>query len=234
MPKEYNPFLAYMESHPGADAAALKQLFRMLAKRTHPDLGAENEADFVKLQSAYNEAVALLLTRGGEQAKGNGDAAVWFPAQARERVLHFLYRYKAHLPSLALESSQLPLACRRALDNALEAARHYNDESRYALGQFKEQFHDNRATLLRYPEVVTKYRPLMQGLASFFDYCVIPNKFNKRLTTSFLHEIKPVTDFDPNASPALRTNRSAAARSAMYRMRVWLEDELETGPCRVI
>ena len=47
MPRADNPFLTYLNSHPGSDAVALKQLFRMLAKRTHPDLGAENEADFV-------------------------------------------------------------------------------------------------------------------------------------------------------------------------------------------
>ncbi len=234
MATEYNPFLAYLDTHPGADAAALKQLFRMLAKRTHPDLGAENEADFVRLQNAYNEAVAVLLARTGAASTPEGNPAVWFPAQPRERVLHFLYRYKAHLPSLALDSSQVPMACRHALDNAVDAAGRYSDESRYALAQFREQFHDNRSTLLRYPEVVTKYRPLMQGLGSFCDYCVMPNRFNRRLADSFLSEIKPVTDFDPGGPPEVRTNRSAAARSALYRMRVWLGHELDEGPCRVL
>lgn len=267
MADQYNPFLAYLDTHPGADAGALKQLFRMLAKRTHPDLGAENEAAFVRLQNAYNEAVAVLIsqqeaagglpgagdTRNKRGAAGAQDqdvhprfsrddatpaepanASVWFPSTPRERVLHFLYRYKAHLSSLTLESSQVPLACKRAFANATEAAGHYTAECRYALSQFNEQFHENRGTLLRYPEVVTKYRPLMQGIASFFDYFVMPNRFNQRLVSSFLREIKPVTDFDPNGPPEVRTNRSAAARSAMYRMRVWLEHEVDAGPCRVL
>jgi hypothetical protein len=231
---DYNPFLIYLETHPGADAAALKQLFRMLAKRTHPDLGAENEAEFVQLQDAYNQAMATLLSRSGAPPDRRSNTSVWFPAEPREQVLHFLYRYKAHLPSLSLDSTQLPIACKHAFENALEAAGRYTDECRYALTHFKEQFHDNRTTLLRYPEVVTKYRPLMQGVASFFDYCVMPNRFNRRLTNSFLGEIRPVTDFDPNGPPEVRTNRSAAARSALYRMRVWLEHEIDEGPCRVL
>jgi hypothetical protein len=249
VPKEYNPFLGYLDTHPGADAAALKQLFRVLAKRTHPDLGTENEAAFVALQNAYNEAIAILMaheegdrqdTRGAAGARdrdahGSSDVeGVWFPSTPRERVLHFLYRYKAHLPSVALESSKVPPACRRAFANACDAAAHYTEEARYALTLFDEQFHGNRATLLRYPEVGTKYRPFMQGLGSFFDYFVIPNAFNRRVADSYLNEIKPVTDFDPGAPPEVRSNRSAAARSALYRMRVWLEHELASGPCRVL
>jgi len=247
--RENNPFLTYMNSHPGSDAVALKQLFRMLAKRTHPDLGAENEADFVRLQDAYNEAVAELIRRQESAQTGgsgtternptagtrmSGGAEIWLPSTPRERVLHFLYRYKAHLPLLNLEPGPVPPACRRAFANALEAAANYTEECRYTLGQFHEQFHRNRGAVARFPEVTTKYRPLMQGLASFFDYFVMPNKFNKRIVSSYLSEIKPVTDIDPGASPEVRANRSAAARSAMYRMRVWMESEMAAGPCRVL
>lgn len=249
---EHNPFLDYLDSHSGADITALKQLFRMLAKRTHPDLGAENEADFIALQDAYNEAVAVLLARtdtGAGTADGRDSAGrpgtrggrpggrpddIWFPATPRERVLHFLYRYRAHLPTESLDSPQLPPACMRAFSNALEASSSHTDECRHALAGFHDQFHLNRAELIRFPEVTTKYRPLIRGLASFFDFCLIPNVINRRLISSYLREIKPVMDFNPEAGPLVRTNRSAAARSAMYRMRTWLESEVETGPCRVL
>lgn len=224
----------------------------MLAKRTHPDLGTENEAAFVALQSAYNEALSELVRRHEEGLRANpakppgglftdtasGTAAgaeeVWFPTTPRERVLHFLYRYKAMLPSVKLESSDIPPACHRAFGNALDAAAHYSDECRYTLQQFDEQLHSNRSTLLRFPEVTSKYRFVVLGLAAFFDYCTIANAINRRLTLSYLREIRPVTDFDPQAPPEVRSNRSAPARSAMYRMRVWLESELERGPCRLL
>jgi hypothetical protein len=61
----------------------------------------------------------------------------------------------------------------------------------------------------------------------------MPNAFNRRLSRSYLSEIKPVTDLDPAASPHERHNRSAAARSALYRMRSWLESELELPPVNV-
>ena len=243
MAREDNPFLTYLNSHPGSDAVALKQLFRMFAKRTHPDLGAENEADFVRLQDAYNEAVAELIRRQ-ENARPGGVSSrpgsagprseIWLPSTARERVLHFLYRYKAHLPSLNLEPGPVPPACHRAFDNALDAASAYTEECRYTLEQFHEQFHGNRRAVARFPEVTTKYRLLVQGLASFFDYFVMPNQFNQRIVASYLSEIKPVTDFDPGASPEVRSNRSAAARSALYRTRTWLETEIEIGTCRVL
>jgi hypothetical protein len=253
-----NPFLTYINNHPGCDAAALKQLFRLLAKRTHPDLGAENEADFVRLQDAYNEAIAELIRRhegdrgaaSPERPSGSapfGDAAdksatgraagsheVWLPSTPRERVLHFLYRYKAHLRSLDLEAGGIPPACRRAFGNALEASGQYAPECHHALEMFNEQFHTNRRETARYPEVATKYRALVRALASFFDFCVISNKINVRLVRSFLSEIKPVTDFNPDGPPEVRSNRSAAARSAMYRMRKWIESELEAGPCRIL
>ncbi len=244
MAREDNPFLTYLNSHPGSDAVALKQLFRMFAKRTHPDLGAENEADFVRLQDAYNEAVAELIRRqentrvGGlsaiEQDRTRAGSEIWLPSTPRERVLHFLYRYKAHLPSLNLEPGPVPPACRRAFANALDASTVYTEECHYALAQFHEQFHVNRRAVARYPEVITKYRLLVQGLASYFDHCVMPNQFNRRLVSSYLSEINPVTDFDPGASPEVRSNRSAAARSAMYRMRVWLESEMDVGSCRIL
>ena len=159
---------------------------------------------------------------------------IWLPSTPRERVLHFLYRYKAHLPSLKLEPGPVPPACRRAFANAMEASANYTEECRYTLDQFHEQFHDNRRAVARFPEVTTKYRPLVQGLASFFDYLVMPNQFNRRIVSSYLSEIRPVTDFDPGASPEVRSNRSAAARSAMYRLRIWLESEVDVGPCRIL
>lgn len=215
----------------------------MLAKRTHPDLGAENEAGFIALQESYNDAVAELLRRTetlaqpGDAARNTGaqtPGGVWFPTAPRERVLHFLYRYKAHLPSITLDSPTLPRVCNRAFSNALSAADSYTEECRYALNGFDEQFHLNRVEVIRYPEIITKYRILIQGLVSFFDFCIMPNDVNRRLVASYLREIRPVTDFNPEAGPMVRTNRSAAARSAMYRMRTWLESEGERGPCRVL
>jgi hypothetical protein len=251
MPREENPFLGYLNSHPGSDAVALKQLFRMLAKRTHPDLGAENEAAFVRLQDAYNDAMAELIrrderapagthTRPGNDStrppgtRGAGEAGIWLPTTARERVLHFLYRYRAHLPSLTLEPGPVPPACHRAFVNALEASVHYTEVCRYALTQFDEQFHTNRRVVAKFPEVTTKYRILIQALCSYFDYCLMANTINERIVTSCLREIKPVTDFDPGATPEVRSNRSAAARSAMFRMRTWLDAEVAAGPCRVM
>ena len=240
LPHDRNPFLSYLNSHPGSDAVALKQLFRMLAKRTHPDLVAENEAAFVKLQDAYNEAVAELIRRQEnirarqDDVRKSGDSEIWLPSTARERVLHFLYRYKAHLATMSLEAGPVPPACHRAFDNAMEAASNYTDDCRYALEQFHEQFHTNRRVVARFPEVTTKYRILIQGFASVFDYFAMPNRFTLRLISSYLSEIKPVTDFDPGAGPQVRSNRSAAARSALYRMRTWLESEVDAGPCRIL
>ena len=53
-----NPFLTYLETHPGADSEALKQLFRILAKRTHPDTAGSEDREFILLQESYQEALA--------------------------------------------------------------------------------------------------------------------------------------------------------------------------------
>lgn len=246
MAREDNPFLTYMNSHPGSDAVALKQLFRMLAKRTHPDLGAENEADFVRLQDAYSEAVGDLIRREenarthesglSTEARSGSSAGpeIWRPSTQREYLFHSLNRYMAHLPSLNLEPGAVPPACRRAFADAMEASLSYTEESRYALEQFHRQFHTKRRVVARFPEATTKYRALVLGLASFFDFCVMPNLFNRRLVLSYLSEIKPVTNFDPGAPAEVRYNRSAGARSAMYRMRIWLEAETGAGPCQIL
>ncbi len=235
MPRDENPFLAYLDTHPEADASALKQLFRLLAKRTHPDLGAANESAFVRLQSAYSEALAeLSVAPAPENADAAATGPYWVPTTPRERVLHHLDRYVALLPSLLLESSTVPPRCREAFSTARAAARHYDPECRHALAQFEEQFHDRRRALVRYPEVTTKYRDLMQGLESFFTYFTVPNPFNLRLANSYLAEIGPVTDFDPTGPPELRTNRSAAARSALYLMKSWLAAEINRGPTRFV
>jgi hypothetical protein len=135
---------------------------------------------------------------------------------------------------MTLEFAGLPSACLRAYARAVEASHDYTDDCRYTLVQFGEQFHNHRAEIVRYPEVTTKYRPIIQALASFFDFCHTANTFNARLVSSYLNEIHPVTNFNPEAGPEVRTNRSAAARAAMYRMRTWLESEVKAGPCRVL
>ena len=153
---------------------------------------------------------------------------------ARELVLGALYRYKSRLPHLQLDGRDLPVACRRTFDAALAASSAYDRRARLALHSFDEQFHRDRAINARYPDVSVKYSSLIRGLCGFFDYQVIPNEFNARVTRSYLAEIRPVTDFDPAASPHLRHNRSAAARSALFRMRTWLEAELELPVCNLL
>ena len=225
---ERNPFLAYIKNHPDADQAALKELFRILAKRTHPDLGAEDTTRFVALQEHYHEALTRLID------VEHTDAPPTPRAEPRERVLGALYRYKAHLPRIGLDSRDLPPACAAAFDAALASARGYTRQAEAALEAFDEQFHRERAANARYPDVRVKYESLIRALSGFFDYQSMPNSFNERVTRSYLDEIRPVTDVDPTASLQMRHNRSAAARSALYRMRTWIEAELELPTTRII
>lgn len=223
-----NPFLQYVETHRNAGPEALKELFRLLAKRTHPDLGSADASAFVLLQDHYHEALEALVAReaavGGYKPTRGPHTPALTP---RDRLLSELYRYKALLPNMELERHALPPACKRAFARALEAAASYNDRAELALTAFDEQFHRYRETNARYPDVRTKYISFLHALSGFFDAASLPNEFNKRITRSYLEEVKPVTDVDPAASPAMRHNRSAAARSALYRMRTWLETELE-------
>jgi hypothetical protein len=252
--KQGNPFLTYLESHPGADSEALKQLFRILAKRTHPDTAGAEDREFIRLQESYHEAIAALLkrqtplpsghttgesagvTRAGRRAGGSNEA--WRPTTPRERVLHYLYRYKAHLIAGTLEPRPLPSFCVEALDRSIAAAADYDPEVRATLVEFREQFDERRATLARYPDVRTKYALFFKGLANFFDYMNLPSEIARRgvrrLVLSYLEGLHPVTDYDPTTSPHWRTNRSAPARAVLYRMRRFLEDELDKGPCRIV
>ncbi len=225
---ERNPFLRYLSNHREAGADALRDLFRILAKQTHPDLGARDASQFVELQEHYHEALSFLI----QERRGGSIAADGRPA--RERVLGALYRYKSHLPHLELDARDLPGTCRQHFDAALEASLAYGRSARPALEAFDEQFHRLRAINARYPDVRVKYTTLARALCSFFDYQVIPNDFNLRVTQSYLDEIRPVTDFDPGSSPHLRHNRSAPARSALYRMRTWLAEELDEPVCDII
>lgn len=230
-----NPFLRYLQTHREADADVLKELFRVLAKRTHPDLGARDAEDFVRLQEYYHAALAHLVQRGERNGPSSGmpsgsmgprDPGDPFPSP-RDGVLSQLYRYKSLLPSLYLSPRELPPACRHAFSDALRLSEEYDEGARLALSAYHEQFHLLRAQNARFPDVRTKYVSLMRGIAGFFDHAMMPNRFNLRVTISYLEEVKAVTDVDPTASPHMRHNRSAAARSALYRMRSWLEDELE-------
>ena len=245
-----NPFLAYLRDHPSADALALKELFRVLAKRAHPDTGGVDAA-FVRLHDAYSEALDALVRaqerapaagRTTERSPGTGAPAAGNAAAAgaaperpartpRERVLHELYRYKAHLRSTELDARPVPPACRAAFARAVAAARDYSSECHAALSGFDEQFHARRAVNARFPEVAVKYGLLVKGLAAFFDYLNLPSPFTKRLLESYLREVGPMIDYDPARSPELRTNRSAPARSALFRMRSWLEAESLLPPC---
>lgn len=238
-----NPFLIHLDNYPRAGAEDIKRLFRILAKRTHPDTGADDAAAFVDLQRAYHEALTAILDRpmtdaagtaqGGVKT-GNADEAVWVPSTPRERVLHLLYRYKAHLPAMALSSTPLPAPCLQTFAGAVDAASAYAAECRETLKRFDDQFHRNRAVISRYPDILTKYRCFLQGFASFFDYIMTPNQFNDRVARSYFSEIHPVTDYDPTTSPSLRTNRSAPARAALFRFSTWLIAEMERGPCRIV
>jgi len=224
-----NPFLDYLRTHENAGSGALHELFRVLAKRTHPDLGATDSSGFVRLQEHYHEALTELLWRD-ESREGPGTDAL----PPREAVLKALYRYKSHLPSMELDARSLPDACSTDFAAALDAAQRYEERARMALSAFDRQFHRMRAVNARYPDVRVKYAILLRGILSFFDYQFMPNAFNLRIARSYLSEIGPVTDFDPSAPPHVRYNRSAPARSALYRMRVWIDDELDRPVATVI
>jgi len=224
-----NPFLDYLRTHENAGSGALHELFRVLAKRTHPDLGAADASGFVRLQEHYHEALAELLWRDESKEETGTDAR-----PPREAVLGALYRYKSHLPSMELDARSIPDPCAADFAAALDAALRYEDRARMALAAFDRQFHHARAANARYPDVRVKYAALLRGICSFFDYQHMPNAFNLRIARSYLDEIGPVTDFDPSAPPDVRYNRSAPARSALYRMRVWLDAELDRPVATVV
>ncbi|MFW5744913.1 MAG: J domain-containing protein [Spirochaetota bacterium] len=226
MPMERNPFLAYLHTHRSAGAPELKELFRLLAKRTHPDTSSRNASAFAELQDHYHAALTLLIERS-EQHRRTGAAERGPEAPPRDRVLSSLYRYKALLPSLQIDGRDLPPACAAAFAAAVTAAEQYTARASEALAAYDEQFHRRRPDIAVFPEIRVKYPIFLNALSSFFDYQLMPNDFNLRVARSYLAEIRPVTDVDPAASPHMRHNRSAPARSALYRMRVWLEEELE-------
>lgn len=232
MVRDQNPFLAYLDDHPEADAVALKQLFRILAKRTHPDMGSANEAAFIRLQEAYTTAIAQLARAEPDASGAQGPITATddAPASPRARVLHFVQRYMALIPSMSLEALQIRPHCIQSFEAAREAARSYTPQARHALAQFHEQFHERRREYAQYPEVVIKYDALMKAMAATFAHFNMPSPAALRIATSFLAEIGPVTDYNPSGPPEVRTNRSAAARSALYLMKEWFAAELEAGP----
>lgn len=238
MATELNPFIAYLHTHRSAGAPELKELFRVLAKRTHPDTSARDASAFAELQEHYHAALIALIERSerGYRAGSRGEADVAPAAGAtgfepsgapRDRLFTELYRYKALLPSLQIGGRDLSPACAAAFAAAAAAADEYTARASEALAAYDEQFHRHRTDIAAYPEIRVKYPIFLNALSSFFSYELMPNDFNLRIARSYLAEIRPVTDVDPTASPHMRYNRSAPARSALYRMRVWLEEELE-------
>jgi hypothetical protein len=125
-----------------------------------------------------------------------------------------------------------------AFEQAVQAAAEYDKEVHATLVTYREQFDTRRTTLSRYPDVRTKYSLFFKGMANFFDFMNMPTDLTRggarRVTLSYLEGLKPVTDYDPTTSPHWRTNRSAPARAALYRMRLFLEAEIEKGPCRIV
>ena len=224
-----NPFITYLRTHPNADESAIKELFRILAKRTHPDLGADGSEGFVRLQEAYHDALAAMIA--SPEAPARGRAAPTAKMSPRDLMLRSLYRYKARLASVDIDARPLTESCTHAFREALLHAEAYDRTAYRTLTAFDAQFHAQRAIVERYPDVRTKYRCLIHGLSAFFDYQVMPNAFNARVARSYLAEIRRVDDFDPHGPPELRSNRSAAARSALYQMKVLLESELALPVC---
>ncbi len=231
MPMERNPFLAYLHTHRSAGAPELKELFRLLAKRTHPDTSSRDASAFAELQDHYHAALTLLIERSEQHRHSDSslqaDVAPAAGEEPRDRVFSSLYRYKALLPSLQIDGRDLSPACAAAFAAAATAAEQYTARASEALAAYDEQFHARRPDIAGYPEIRVKYPIFLNALSSFFSYQLMPNDFNLRIARSYLAEIRPVTDVDPTASPHMRYNRSAPARSALYRMRVWLEEELE-------
>lgn len=215
-----NPFAAYLLSHPQADAAALKELFRILAKRTHPDTGRMHEQAFVQLQEHYHKTLASLSSRE-ETAHAVNQESV----SPRMTFLRNLYRYKALLPSDSIDTG-VPQRAKEAFAVAYLAAQGYREEAGGALAAFDRDFHARRSEIARYPDVRTKYLCFFHALAGFFDYEWMPNEFNLRVTRSYLGDLPAVDNYDPTKPPELRTNRSASARAALYRMRRLIEHEL--------
>lgn len=243
MPTERNPFLAYLHTHRSAGAPELKELFRLLAKRTHPDTSSRDASAFAELQEHYHAALTVLIEQrvyrgssreadlasvaGGSPRRRAGTTEHEQSPPARDRLFGSLYRYKALLPSLQIDARDLSPACAAAFAAAVDAAERYGTRASEALDAYDEQFHEHRGEIAGYPEIRVKYPIFLNALSSFFSYQLMPNDFNLRIARSYLAEIRPVTDVDPTASPHMRHNRSAPARSALYRMRVWLEEELE-------
>ncbi|MFW6212983.1 MAG: hypothetical protein ACOC8L_08780 [Spirochaetota bacterium] len=231
-----NPFLDYLATHPRADALALKELFRILAKRTHPDLTQAEGQEFIELQEAYHEAVKRVLDTP-EVASPPSQGATKRAAERRtprDNVLALLYRYQACLPHGEISAKPLPPRCMQLFHAAIGAAVAYTHDAQTALENFDRHFHKNRAAVARYPDVRTKYLCLLRGIHSFFDYQIIPSAFNRRVCVSFFDEVRAVSDYDLAGSPEWRNNRSATARAALYQMRVWLEGELERPVARVL
>ncbi len=230
-----NPFLEYLISHPRADAGALKELYRILAKRTHPDTSSKTDDAFARLQDAYHQALAHLVEQNATHLNGGhaprGESAAAAP---RTRTLQALYRYVACIPRREIDVKPVHPRCASILSLAITAAGSYREQAQLALEAYKQQFHRLRAATARYPDVRTKYACLMDGLRAFFEYQLFESPLTLRIARSYLNEIRPVSDYDPSGDPALRTNRSAAARAALFLMRAWIEAELELPPASLL
>lgn len=92
-----NRLLTILHSQSDLSPAKLKQVYRDMCKRTHPDMASGSHEDFIQLRQEYEEALSELqgtdISAGQKKSAGPETS----PSDAREAALEKLYLFSIRL-----------------------------------------------------------------------------------------------------------------------------------------
>jgi hypothetical protein len=130
-----NRLIAFLKNENNLSIARLKQLYRLLSKKTHPDLVKGAPEQFVRLRKDYEEALQILRSHGPANmgiSGGNRDPG----KNVREQVLSGLYLY-----ALKFFSSESKAAILRLIEAAYPYDSRIHELLKSYYAEFFRQFH---------------------------------------------------------------------------------------------
>lgn len=158
---------------------ALKRLYRMLALQSHPDLTGKADAEFIRLQREYEDALDYLrsLPAGPRARTARADAAVGDP---REACLKELYLYSIRYSARRWKS---------VFPALIAAAERYRPDAARALREYRRSFLERLSEWEGSPFVTHTHEMFLTAIKQLATYYEVDLPQNERILSSCLREL---------------------------------------------
>jgi len=212
-----NRLLALLRLEDNLTPGRLKQLYRRLSKKTHPDLAPGAHEDFVRLRGDYEEALGLLgdglpgatacpvaAVRPGARREGSG----------REAVLRLLYQYSVRF--YGRDSAGI-------LSSLQRAARSYSPALHALLAAYRECFLERFSAWAADGRIYYAHNLFIASVKQLIYWHSLGILRHRTLLRAYLQELRA------------RARRIAPDKARiLLRLADWLQEESEKAGIRVL